>query len=506
VHDFESEATGHWLQKPVSKGAWIVNNRLLGVYHRFPRPARSVAASLRGFYLRAWRYGPETDRLVEEAHERERWSAESWRRWQEQRLAYVLERAATRVPYYRDQWAERRRKGDRASWELLENWPVLEKESLRTNPRAFLADDCEVRRLFHEHTSGTSGTPLHLWWSRKTVRAWYALSEARWRRWYGVTRHDRWAILGGQLVTPVKQKDPPFWVWNAALNQLYMSSYHLAPNLVSHFLRALERYRIRYLLGYTSCLHALTQTAEAHEVDKLKLAVAITNAEPVLNHQREAIAHTFQCPVRETYGMAEIVAAAGECQMGRLHLWPEVGWLEIMNGAGHTPRGTPGEFICTGLLNDTMPLVRYRLGDRGALLGDEHACACGRTLPALAYIEGRAEDVLYSRDGRPVRRLDKDDALSQIAPASLSTLFQAGLAIREAQLIQESLDVVRVRYVPADGFGKADTRSIIAGLRERMGRIDVIMEEVDAIPRTAGGKFRAVISKLDRSQLHRVQS
>jgi phenylacetate-CoA ligase len=469
-----------------------VSNRLLRVYHRLPGRARSVAASLQGFYLRAWRYGPETDRLVEEAHERERWSLESWQRWQTERLAYVLERAATRVPYYRDQWARRRRKGDRASWELLENWPVLEKESLRTNPRAFLSDECEGRRLFHEHTSGTSGTPLDLWWSRKTVRAWYALFEARCRRWHGVTRHDRWAILGGQLVTPVGRKSPPFWVWNAALNQLYMSSYHLATDLLPHFFSALERYRVRYLMGYTSALTTLAHGASAFEPTRLQLAVTLTNAEPVLDHQREAIASAFHCPVRETYGMAELVSAAGECEAGRLHLWPEVGWLEVMDEAGHVPRELPGEFICTGLLNDAMPLIRYRLGDRGALLRDEHACGCGRTLPALSYIEGRVDDVLYTRHGRPVGRLDP--------------VFKARLAIREAQLIQETLDVVRVRYVPADGFSNADARSIIAGLRARIGSVDVIMEEVDAIPRTGGGKFRAVVSKVDRSEVQGVPS
>jgi phenylacetate-CoA ligase len=469
-----------------------MSERLLRIYQRLPARARSVAASLRGFYLRAWRYGAETDRLVEEAHDRERWSAESWQRWQEERLAYMLERAATRVPYYRNQWARRRRKGDRASWDLLENWPILQKEPLRTNPRAFLADDSEVRWLFHEHTSGTSGTPLDLWWSRKTVRAWYALFEARCRRWHGVTRHDRWAMLGGQLVTPVEKKDPPFWVWNAALNQLYMSSYHLAPEFVSHYLSALERYRIRYLIGYTSSLHALTQGAAAHEPDKLRLAVAITNAEPVLDHQREAIVRGFRCPVRETYGMAEVVAAAGECEAGRLHLWPEVGWLEVMDERGRALPGTPGEFVCTGLLNDAMPLIRYRVGDRGALLGEKHPCTCGRTLPALASIEGRMDDVLYARDGRPVGRLDP--------------VFKARLSIREAQVIQEHLDVFRVRYVPAEGFSKVDAHSIIAALRARMGAVQVILEEVDAIPRARSGKFRAVVSKVDRSELQQVLS
>ena len=85
---------------------------------------------MRGLYLSSWRYGPESERLVEEALEREGWSPARWRSWQEERLAYVLHRAITQVPYYRAQWAERRRHGDGSSSELLENWPIL------TAPRA----------------------------------------------------------------------------------------------------------------------------------------------------------------------------------------------------------------------------------------------------------------------------------------------------------------------------------------------------------------------------------
>ena len=106
-----------------------MNNTLVKLYDHLPTPMRSLAASLRGLYLRSWRYGPETERLVEEALGRESWSLKQWRAWQEERLAYVLHRAATRVPYYREQWAARRRRGDRASWEYLENWPILEKNS-----------------------------------------------------------------------------------------------------------------------------------------------------------------------------------------------------------------------------------------------------------------------------------------------------------------------------------------------------------------------------------------
>src|SRR5262245_52554478 len=103
---------------------------------------------------------------------------------------------------------------------------------------------------------------------------WYALFEARGRRWYGISREDRWAILGGQLITSTTNRQPPFWVWNAPLKQLYMSSYHLAPDLIPHYLDVLKKYRIRYILGYTSSLHALAQEMLRRGRPELQMVVA----------------------------------------------------------------------------------------------------------------------------------------------------------------------------------------------------------------------------------------
>jgi phenylacetate-CoA ligase len=459
-----------------------MHDALLSAYHGLPPRLRGAAATLRGWYLRAWRYGPETDLLVAQALEREHWPQERWRAWREERLAWILHRAATRVPYYREQWSARRCRGDRASWERLENWPLLAKAELRAHPEAFVADDRDPRVLFREHTSGTTGTPLTLWWSRETVRAWYALFEARWRRWYGVSRHDRWGILGGQLVTPVQQARPPYWVWNAALRQLYLSTYHLSDATLADCIAALRRYRVAYLYGYPSALHVLAQRPEL--VGDLTLRVVITAAEPLMAHQRDAIGAAFGCPVRETYGMSEIVTAAAECGAGRLHLWPDVGWVEILDDRGALRDSGVGELVCTGLLNADMPLIRYRLGDRADVPSAAPSCLCGRSLPILAHVEGRADDVVYTADGRAVGRLDP--------------VFKAGLAIREAQVIQDSLEVVRVRYVPAPDFSSRDARAIIEGMQARLGPVNVILEPVDSISRDARGKFRNVVSRLQR--------
>jgi len=450
------------------------------LYHRLPTPARSVAASAFGWYLRQWRYSAKTEALVAATLERDHWPADRWRDYQQERLSFVLERAATRVPYYRDLWAKRRRMGDRASWAYLENWPILSKDRVRENPRAFVADDCDPRRMFAEHTSGTTGKPLSLWWSRDTVRHWYALNEARGRRWYGISRKDPWAIIGGRMVTPFGQRRPPFWVWNAGLNQLYMSAYHLAPDLVSSYLDALARYRVTYLFGYSSGLHALAEAALRHGRTDLRMAVVITNAEPLLDYQRRAIGEAFRCPVRETYGMAEIVAGASDCEHGALHWWPEVGMLEVCDEDRPVAPGGLGDLVSTGLLNADMPLIRYRIGDSARL--SAAACDCGRSLPLMESLEGRTDDLVITPDGRKVGRLD--------------VVFKENLPLAEAQIVQETRTRIRLRYVPAPGFTLQVIDDVRQRLQERLGQMEIVFEEVDQVPRGAFGKFRAVVSNL----------
>ena len=449
----------------------------LQIYHQLPPWARSFAASFRGFYLSRLRYDAQTEKLVEEALERDYWSEKEWKVWQEERLSFVLHRAATRVPFYRDQWATRRQNGDKSSWEYLENWRILAKQDLRNRKTEFVADDCNRSRMFCDNTSGTTGTSLDIWLTKDTVKQWYALFEARCRRWYGVSRTDRWAILGGQLITPFSQQKPPFWVWNTGLKQLYMSACHLKPELIRSYLDALAKYRIKYILGYSSAIYYLAEAALSTNYENIKLDVAITNAEPLFQYQRAAIEKAFDCPVRETYGMAEIAACASECEQGNLHIWRDAGIIEL---AGTKDEAGSGDLLCTGLVNADMPLIRYRIGDYGRLSEDQ--CSCGKTLPLLKGIDGRTDDILYSADGRYC--------------SHIHLVMGGNLPIFEAQIIQQSLKSITVLYIPAIDFNKTALETLTERIRSRMGNIEVNFEEVSEIPRTSRGKFRAVICDL----------
>jgi glycosyltransferase involved in cell wall biosynthesis len=214
------------------------------------------------------------------------------------------------------------------------------------------------------------------------------------------------------------------------------------------------------------------------------MRVAIANAEPIYAYQREEIGAAFQCPVRETYGMAEMVAAASECAEGSLHGWPDVGVAEVLHDEADEPVG-PGEsgrLVATGLVNRAMPLIRYGVGDRARFAPDSRRCACGRGLPILEQIEGRSDDVVITPDGRRVGRFDP--------------VFKADFPIREAQIVQEAPDRLVVRVVPAPGYLPEHAEDLRHRVRMRVGdSVAVTVESVDRIPRTRAGKFRAVVRR-----------
>jgi phenylacetate-CoA ligase len=132
-----------------------------------------------------------------------------------------------------------------------------------------------------------------------------------------------------------------------------------------------------------------------------------------------------------------------------------------------------------------MPLIRYRVGDCGRVPSEDTACACGRTLPLMTSIDGRIDDILWSRDGRRVFRLEP-------------VLY--GVPLHEAQIVQEHVDRVRVRVVPALGFAPESERIVADRIRERMGDVGIVFEHVRQITRTKAGKFRLVQCELPAAQ------
>jgi len=456
---------------------------LKSFYDILPYNLKTLAASAYGYLLYFWRFNKNTEKFVEEALERETWTKNQWRNWQDERLAYILDRAARKVPYYRAYWERQRRKGNDSSWELLSNWPILGKKTVQEQPHAFLAEDCNPKFMFKDPTSGTTGRPTIVYKSRGTVINYSAIFEARLKRWHDVSSEDHWGIFGGKRVISLDRDHPPFWVWNKGLNQIYFSIYHISEKTAQDYINALWKYRPTHLIVYPSSFSELANYVLQQGLEPPAIKVILSNAEKLKPWSRKIIQEAFNCPVFDTYGLAEMTGAASECNDGTLHLWPEVGYLEVLDIDTNYPLieyKKPGKFIMTGLMNPDMPLIRYKNGDVGELVNWRYQCACQRKLPVTGSIIGREKDLILTADGRKIYLLD--------------SIFNT-LPILEIQLEQITPSNFIVRIVPNVNVNKSNLHNeIVKTLSPYLGDIDVDVELTDRIPRDRTGKFKPYIS------------
>jgi phenylacetate-CoA ligase len=212
------------------------------------------------------------------------------------------------------------------------------------------------------------------------------------------------------------------------------------------------------------------------------LKAVITTSEKITPEMRAVVESVFQTRVYEEYGTVEELFYVCENEYGQKLINPDHGLLEVVD-ARFNPvgAGEDGEVLATGFVRASQPMIRYRIGD-SAILSDEQP-RCGRQMPVLQEVLGRVEDTIYAPDGRRMLRFHG--------------IFVDQPHVQEGQIVQEKLDLIRVRVVPKAGFSPADEQEITARVQQRLTRqMRVIVETVAVIERNKAGKFRAVVSNL----------
>lgn len=98
------------------------------------------------------------------------------------------------------------------------------------------------------------------------------------------------------------------------------------------------------------------------------------------------------------YGLTEVGYVAWQCERrDGYHLCADTCVVEVVRDGRPAQPGEVGAVLVTDLRGRTVPLVRYETGDL-AVAGDS-PCGCGRTLPLLRSVEGRARDAVTLADG-----------------------------------------------------------------------------------------------------------
>jgi phenylacetate-CoA ligase len=466
-------------------------------YPYMPAWAQNVGISVYGLSYRRERLGGDFERYVAGFRERDRWSKEQMQAYVDQQLRHVLMHAFERVPYYQKSFKKTgvtRLDLTRMTAADLPKLPVTPKSDLRSMPDAFVADNVAAQQKLHRyHSSGSTGTPVTAICTSDGHRRFIAAREARSFGWAGSSVRRPRSMIGGRLVVPKGVAQPPFHRYNWAERQVYFSAYHIAPAHVGEYVQAFNHHRPKLLTGYAYSHYLLARMMCEQSVSlDYEPEAVVLSSEKLTPEMKRVIRQAFRARAYEEYGAVENCVLATECEHGNLHVSPDFGVLELVDQDGHpVPPGIEGRILCTSLLNEAQPLIRYEVGDVG--IWSPKSCPCGRNhLPVLQEIVGRLEDVVIGPDGREMVRFHG--------------VFIDLPHVLEGQVIQETLTRFRVKVVPQGDFGAEDEKLIRRRFVQRLGPVGVEIEKVVAIPRTERGKFRAVICSLSPEEKTRARS
>jgi phenylacetate-CoA ligase len=453
---------------------------------------QQLGINLYGWYWARRRLGRVFELTWRAYVERESWSPDRFQDFVEQQLRAQVQRAYREIPYYRHAFLEYGITEEllgRFRLEDLPKLPLLEKSTVRADPTVLLTERAAKSPLKAFNTSGTTGTPIRVYWDSATHQHNIAAREARSFRWAGVSIRDPRAVVAGRVIVPRKSDRPPFWRYNRWERQLYLSAFHISPTNVPHYVAALNEYRPLTLEGWPSAIYFLARLIRESDLEVHGPRAIITTSERLEPHMREAIESVFGTKVYEEYSAVENCALATECDMGHFHIHPDFGYVEILRPDGQPAHaGEAGEAVATGFANVNQVFLRYRTGDLATRAPTP--CQCGRDLfPTLSELVGRVEDALLLPGGREITRFD--------------FLFKELSGIYEGQVIQEAVDHFVINIVPAPGYSRVDAETIRKRMVSRYNlgpEITIDVREIDAIPRGPNGKFRAVINRVERNR------
>lgn len=461
-----------------------MNSFIERLYFSSPVFIQNIVVSAYGYVLYRQRYIGNHDYFLNELLKSQWYGEKEMQEVIERRFRAILHHAIRKVPFYKDlvKRSEIRIENIKGIADL-EKLPIISKEEIREYPERFLAEDVGKKDLIVINTSGTSGKTLKIFVDKNSRRNGYAFFT-RLQIWAGVHRKHKNVTFGGRTVVPPNASAPPFWRKNIILNNYLFSSYHLSPKNLKHYVEKLKEIQPHFIDSYPSSIYTIADFMKENSIDDIHPKAIITSSETLLDYQRRTIEQVFRCPIYDQYGSAEQVVFVSQCERGTYHIHPEFGIVEFLREDGSKAGpGEPARLICTGFTNVAMPLIRYDIGDLGVF--SEKKCPCGRNFPVIENILGRTDDMVVTRDGRRVGRLDP--------------VFKGLQSIKEAQIIQEDYDEIVVKIVPGKDYKEKDGDVVVNELKKRLGsQANVSIHIVDEIPRSSAGKFRAVISKVNR--------
>jgi phenylacetate-CoA ligase len=269
--------------------------------------------------------------------------------------------------------------------------PFTDKDDLRDAYPFGLAAVPEERIVRIHSSSGTTGIPVIIPYTRKDVLDWARMFK-RCYEFAGITPKDKIQIT------------PGYGLWTAGIGfqlgaeLLGAMALPLGPGNTDKQIKMMIDMGTTVLTATSSYALLLAEEIARRGIkDKIKLKKGVIGSERWGKKMRARIADELGVELYDIYGLTEIYGPGIGINCMRdsaMHMWSDYMYYEIIDpGTGKRVReGERGELVITTLQKEGAPLIRYRTHDLTREVPGK--CACGSEHPRIAAIDGRSDDMV----------------------------------------------------------------------------------------------------------------
>jgi len=261
---------------------------------------------------------------------------------------------------------------------------LMDVSNLTVNHDKVLRSKLDKDEWFIETTSGTTGRPFPVVKNPKQrfIEGMY-LMKCRRRNFEGATLQNGFLMIHSSdpYLKNIKLRGP------GAEESIQIALMHMVSS------KPVWVFSTAYLIKVFS--EYIMKSNQTDLLGNLNLEFLETTSQALSLDDKDVTEKMYRARVVNNYGCREAWNIAYECKCNNLHVNDDYLMVDLINDEGKlVDEGDIGEVVITNLTNDSMPLIKYRLGDLASIYSFE--CECGLKSPVLKLEEGRKTDILLN--------------------------------------------------------------------------------------------------------------
>ncbi|WP_430468618.1 phenylacetate--CoA ligase family protein [Winogradskyella ouciana] len=373
----------------------------------------------------------------------------------------------------------------------VNNWssvPVMTKRHLQQPLDKRLSNGYELKNIYVNKTSGSSGDPFifakdkwchAMTWAEITDRfSWYGIdfNTSKQARFYGIPL-DKKGYYKERL------KD-----WFS--NRYRFSVFDLSDNAFEKALVKFKTSKFDFINGYTSPIVQFAKFLKRKDIILKDLCpslkVCIVTSEMLFDDDKALMEKQFGVPIVNEYGASELDLIAFQNTENEWQINSETLFLEILDDNDNVlPHGEEGRIVITSLYNKAHPFIRYDIGDIG-ILSDKSTLR----KPILKKLVGRTNDIAVLPSGKKAAGLT-------FYYITKSVIEDDG-NVSEFIIEQIALDTFKIKYVSREVLSSDKKKTITKAMEQYLEPgISITFERVDKLDRSKSGKLKQFTSYVD---------